>query len=76
MGHANTAVPQILRGTSTLTTYTSTHTLVFCQTVRESLSITFCVDMTPFLYENYVVVILYAVIREDSFLERKICYRY
>jgi hypothetical protein len=36
----------------------------------------FSVGMVPSLYENYVVVILYALIREESLLKRKICYRY
>jgi hypothetical protein len=36
---------------------------------------TFSIDIAPSPYKNYVVVILYALIRERSFLMRKICYR-
>jgi hypothetical protein len=41
-----------------------------------SCSVTFSVDIAPSLYKNYVVVILYALIREGSFRKRKICYRF
>jgi hypothetical protein len=76
MGDANPAVPQNLRGISTLIISASTHALLFCRITRGSCSITFSVDIAPSLYENYVVVILYALIREGSFEERKMCYRY
>jgi hypothetical protein len=53
--------------TSTLMICSAAHALLFCQTVRDLCSITIFVDIAPSLYENYVVVILYALIREGSF---------
>jgi hypothetical protein len=67
MGHANPAVPQTLKGTLTWVICTSTHALLFCRIVQESCSITFSADIAPSLYENYVAVILYVLIREGSF---------
>ena len=51
MGHANPAVPQTLRGTSTLIIYVSTYALLFCQILRESCSITLSVDIAPSLHK-------------------------
>jgi len=76
MRHANPAVPQDLRGTSTLMICTSTYALLFCGILRELCSIIFSVDIAPSQYENYAVVILHALVREGSFQERKIGYRY
>jgi hypothetical protein len=54
----------------------STRAVFFCRTIQESCSITFSIDIAPSLHKNYVVVVLYARVREESFLKRKICYYY
>jgi hypothetical protein len=48
--------------------------VVILTNCRESCFITLSVDIAPSLYENYVVVILYALVRDRSFGKRKICY--